>query len=229
MGRKKKSANIRDFTADEIRTRLDKNNGNIAKTARELHVSRGILARHLASLNIDSNDSKLEAAIEQETVENESKTSGLSRQLAEEALAELIANQNLKAVMFYLSSRCGYAPLRPVQKPYTEDEQKTVSRVLTQLKDREISAIEAGLELTIAGITMPEILAMLISKTELAPAESNDSSYSVFTDADFARRMEERSKQIHEQLQGLPTRRQEIDALRASTADSFTQAQNEDG
>lgn len=116
-----------------------------------------------------------------------------------------------------------------MQKPYTADEQKTVSKILTQLKDKEITAVEAGLELSIAGIAMPEILTILISKTELAPAENNDNSYSVFTDADFTRRMEERSKQIQAQLNGLPARRQEIDSLRASTADSFTQqAQNED-
>lgn len=224
MARKKK---LKDYTADEIKAALNRNNGNVAKTARDLHVSRGTLIKHIATLNIDSNDSKLSTVIQQKPAENESGSSSLSRQLAEDALAELIANQNLKATIFYLSAKCGYASLKPVQKPYTADEQEIVSNVLTQLKNKEITAVEAGLELSIKGIALPEILTMLISKTELAPAESNDNSYSVFTDADFTRRMEERSKQIQEQLNGLPTRRQEIDALRASTADSFTQTPDE--
>ncbi len=224
-----KKNKLKSYTADEIKAALDENDGNITQTAKSLRVSRSLLSRHLASLNIDSNDSKLSTVIKQEAAESENSNSSLSRKLAEDALAELIANQNLKATIFYLSSKCGYASLKPVQKPYTADEQKTVSKVLTQLKDKEITAVEAGLELSIAGIAMPEILTILISKTELAPAENNDNSYSVFTDADFTRRMEERSKEIQEQLNGLPARRQEIDSLRASTADSFTQqAQNED-
>lgn len=224
MARKNK---LKDYTADEIKAKLDENDGNIARTAKMLRISRSLLSRHLASLNIDPNESKFNTVIQQNPVEPESGSSSLSRQLAENALAELIANQNLKATIFYLSAKCGYAALKPVQKPYTEGEQKIVSDVLAQLRDKEITAVEAGLELSIKGIAMPEILTMLISKSELVPAESNNNSYSVFTDADFTRRMEERSKQIQEQLNGLPTRRQEIDALRASTADSFTQTHDE--
>lgn len=222
MGEKRKKKAPTDYTADEIQAALDKNKGNVSKTARELNVNHMALRRRLDSLKMSGTDSKIKAVIQQAPIENESSNSPLSRALAEQALANLITDNNLKATTFYLSAKCGYAPLRPVQKPYTEDEQKTVSEVLTKLKNKEINAIDAGLDLTIAGITMPDVLTMLISKTEMTPAEAADNNYSIFTDADFARRMEERSREIHSQLDGLPTRRQEIEALRASTADSFT-------
>lgn len=222
MGEKRKKKALNDYTADEIQAELDKNKGNVSKTARALGTNRLTLTRRLKKLNMSGEEAKLKAIIQQAPIENESSNSPLSRALAEQALANLITDNNLKATTFYLSAKCGYAPLRPVQKPYTEDEQKTVSKVLTRLKNKEINAIDAGLDLTIAGIPMPDVLTMLISKTEMTPAESADNSYSIFTDADFARRMEERNREIHSQLDGLPTRRQEIEALRASTADSFT-------
>lgn len=155
----------------------------------------------------------------------------LSIALAEEKLLELIEAGDKNAIMFYLSTKGknqGYAPARPLAVTTMIKERKKARSILKKLLDQKISVFDAALEFEMAGIALPETLRAMLSKAEQPNNDPTD-GYSLFTDKDLQERLEERSRELQKQFEGLEQRRAEIQKLRESVADSFNQADMEKG
>ena len=153
----------------------------------------------------------------------------LTLAMAEEKLMELIEAGDRQAIIFFLSTKgkkSGYAYAKSVSVPVSTSEQRKKKDIIQRLMKEKITVVQAALEFEMAGIPIPDTISIMLAKAE-QPSGDPTEGYSVFTDEEFEKRLNARSKELQKQFDGLAQRRAEIDALRASVADSFNRTETE--
>ena len=153
----------------------------------------------------------------------------LTLAMTEEKLMELIEAGDRQAIIFFLSTKgkkSGYAYAKSVSVPVSTSEQRKKKDIIQRLMKEKITVVHAALEFEMAGIPIPDTISIMLAKAE-QPSGDPTEGYSVFTDEEFEKRLNARSKELQKQFDGLVQRRAEIDALRASVADSFNRTETE--